>query len=151
LKEISVKRDQPVWRTDEDERPVGLRVTRAGLKTLGVEPSKADEADAEEATAKQGSRKAATKRAVRVAQASNEGRRAGSKQALVISLLSRAKGATLHDLVAATGWLPHSMRAALTGLRKKGHALSKDENASGKTVYRIGSAAPVSRRTKDAA
>src|SRR5688572_34723 len=55
LKEISVKRDQPVWRTDEDERPVGLRITRAGLKALGVEPGKADEADDEEATPKKAS------------------------------------------------------------------------------------------------
>ncbi len=36
VKEVSVKRDQPVWRTDENERPVGLKITRAGLKALGL-------------------------------------------------------------------------------------------------------------------
>lgn len=36
----------------------------------------------------------------------------------VIALLSREQGATLAELIEATGWLPHTTRAALTGLRK---------------------------------
>lgn len=44
-----------------------------------------------------------------------------SKISQVIALLQRPEGATLAELVAATGWLPHTARAALTGLRKKGH------------------------------
>jgi hypothetical protein len=62
--------------------------------------------------------------------------RTGTKQALLIDLLAREKGASLDELTAATGWLPHTMRAALTGLRKKGHALDKERN-SGVTRYRI--------------
>jgi len=38
----------------------------------------------------------------------------------VIEMLSRSGGASLADLIAATGWLPHTTRAALTGLRKRG-------------------------------
>jgi hypothetical protein len=38
-------------------------------------------------------------------------------------MLSSHGGATLNALVKATGWLPHTTRAALTGLRK--HALSE--------------------------
>jgi hypothetical protein len=45
-------------------------------------------------------------------------------------------------LVKATGWLPHTTRAALTGLRRRGFELAKNKNAGGQTVYRIGSAAP---------
>jgi hypothetical protein len=48
-----------------------------------------------------------------------------SKIATVLELLQREGGATLPELVDATGWLPHTMRAALTGLRKKGHALDR--------------------------
>lgn len=44
-----------------------------------------------------------------------------SKQDLVTSLLRRKQGALLTEMVEATGWLPHTVRAALTGLRKKGH------------------------------
>ena len=67
--------------------------------------------------------------------------RSGSKQALIISLLQRGGGATLGDLVAATDWLPHTTRAALTGLRKKGYTIEKTKGEDGKTVYALPSAA----------
>ena len=47
------------------------------------------------------------------------------KIAKVTRLLERAEGASLDEMVAATGWLPHTTRAALTGLKKKGHAIAK--------------------------
>jgi hypothetical protein len=45
---------------------------------------------------------------------------------------------TLAELVANTGWLPHTARAALTGLRKRGYAVVIDraDKARG-SVYRI--------------
>ena len=43
----------------------------------------------------------------------------------VVALLKRAEGATLAEMVEATGWLPHTTRAALTGLRKKGRAVDR--------------------------
>ena len=48
-----------------------------------------------------------------------------SKIAMVTRLLERSQGASLDEMVAATGWLPHTPRAALTGLKKKGHVISK--------------------------
>jgi len=48
-----------------------------------------------------------------------------SKIAQVLNLLRRETGASLDELVATTGWLPHTTRAALTGLRKKGHAIDR--------------------------
>lgn len=48
-----------------------------------------------------------------------------TKASIILDLLRREQGATLSELVAATGWLPHTTRAALTGLRKKGHVLDK--------------------------
>ena len=44
-----------------------------------------------------------------------------TKADLVLGRLRRPGGATINQLVAATGWLPHTTRAALTGLKKKGH------------------------------
>jgi hypothetical protein len=148
---VPVKRHQPTWRTDENERALGLKITRAGLKALGRESSEDDDPDHEEAAPKKRSRKHGSNCASRPETASGQGPRSGSKQALIISLLSRAKGATLDQLVAATGWLPHTTRAALTGLRKKGHALAKRENPSGQTVYRIEQEGSGSRRAKDGA
>jgi hypothetical protein len=45
--------------------------------------------------------------------------RDGSKLALLIELLRRADGATIVDLTQTTGWLAHTTRAAITGLRKR--------------------------------
>lgn len=50
-----------------------------------------------------------------------------SKIATVIALLEREQGATLAEMVEATGWLPHTTRAALTGLKKKGHLIGKNK------------------------
>jgi lambda repressor-like predicted transcriptional regulator len=48
-----------------------------------------------------------------------------TKSATVLARLQREQGATLAELVAATGWQPHTTRAMLTGLRKKGHAIER--------------------------
>ncbi|MGB7976221.1 MAG: DUF3489 domain-containing protein [Roseiarcus sp.] len=66
--------------------------------------------------------------------------RDGSKLALVIEHLQRADGATLVDLTQATGWLPHTTRAALTGLRKRGYAVIRERVGAGDSVYRISDA-----------
>jgi len=62
--------------------------------------------------------------------------RAGTKAALLMDLLSRKGGATLDDLTRATAWLPHTVRAALSGLRKKGHAIAS-EKINGVRAWRI--------------
>ena len=71
--------------------------------------------------------------------------RGPTKQALIIGLLQRKNGAALADLVVATGWLPHTTRAALTRLRQSGHPLDKSKDEAGATVYRIGTPARTAR------
>lgn len=63
---------------------------------------------------------------------------ADSKIARVLSLLRRDNGVTLTELTEATGWLPHSTRAVLTGLRKKGHLIYR-EKRDGVSCYHIAS------------
>jgi hypothetical protein len=46
-----------------------------------------------------------------------------SKHQKILDLLTRDCGATLAELGTLANWLPHSTRAYLTGLRKKGHFL----------------------------
>jgi hypothetical protein len=41
----------------------------------------------------------------------------------------------------ATGWLPHTTRAALTGLRKLGYAVVRERVHGGNSIYRIATAA----------
>ena len=66
--------------------------------------------------------------------------RDGSKLALIIELLRRADGATIADLTRATGWLAHTTRAAITGLRKRGYAVTRERTGAGESVYRISGA-----------
>ncbi len=62
--------------------------------------------------------------------------RAGTKQALVINLLKRDTGASITELAEATGWLPHTTRAALTSLRKRGCTILSEKEA-GASRYRL--------------
>jgi hypothetical protein len=55
----------------------------------------------------------------------------------VIKLLERRQGATLDEMVKATGWQPHTTRAALTGLKKKGASIERDKRDDDVTCYRI--------------
>jgi hypothetical protein len=60
-----------------------------------------------------------------------------SKKAAVIALLARPEGAAISDLIGVTGWQVHSVRAALTGLRKEGKDLVRTKDATGVTHYRL--------------
>ncbi len=59
-----------------------------------------------------------------------------TKQATIQDLLRRAEGASIDDLTSATGWQAHSVRAALTGLRKRGYDIERNFE-SGTSRYRI--------------
>ena len=59
-----------------------------------------------------------------------------TKRDTILALLSRPNGASMDEMVATTGWLPHTTRAMLTGLKKKGHALASDK-VDGVRRYRV--------------
>jgi len=61
----------------------------------------------------------------------------GAKQAAALGLLGREEGATVDELMAVTGWLPHTTRAALSRLRSGGTAIEKSKREDGRTAYRI--------------
>ena len=63
--------------------------------------------------------------------------RSETKAATVQKLLARAKGATLTEMTNSTAWQPHSTRAFLTGLRKKGTNLVRESRPNGDTCWRI--------------
>lgn len=61
-----------------------------------------------------------------------------TKASIVEELLASGDGATLDTMCGATGWLPHTCRAFLTGLRKKGKAIDRAKREDGTSVYRFG-------------
>ena len=64
-----------------------------------------------------------------------------SKSDTVKKLLSRKTGATIEELGAATNWQPHSTRAFISGLRKKGVTVEREARRDGAKTYRIVKAA----------
>jgi len=65
--------------------------------------------------------------------------RNGTKQSQLITLLRRADGVTVDEVVKALGWQPHTVRGAISGaLRKKLSLRIESEKAEGRgRVYRI--------------
>lgn len=61
----------------------------------------------------------------------------GTRAAQLVAMLNRKQGATLVDIVKATAWKPHTARAALTGIRKRGFAVTSDKPEGKDRIYRV--------------
>lgn len=68
---------------------------------------------------------------------SNEVSFGRGKQELLREMLSKKSGASIDAIVQATGWLPHTSRAMISGLRKTGYGIEKEPGSDGKCIYRI--------------
>ena len=136
-REIHAKPGTPLWRRDETGRSFALKLTAAGLKAIAVDEGPQDEPGEVSQPqllpeAKNGVRQDDVGR-----HAPTAAPRDGSKLALLIDLLRRADGSTIVDLTQATGWLAHTTRAAITGLRKRGYAVTRERSDAGESVYHI--------------
>jgi hypothetical protein len=161
VREIKAKKGAAVWRRDgKAGQAYSLKLTAAGLKAIVVDaedartaavgdastivdivPANAANANdaADEATGKiaEGTTIATTAETAAAKPVSGKPRE-GTKIAQVINLLQRDQGATLDDLIAATGWLPHTARAALTGLRHRGYEVRLQRGDKGRaSIYRV--------------
>ena len=150
-KEIKAKAGMSVWRRDDEAGiSYGLKLTTAGAKAIAIDesgvPGHVDDQgdlgeDVEQTTpssqleqSPSDPSRAANKNALRRLCAP----RGGTKLAQVVELLQQDRGATINELIGATGWLPHTSRAALTGLRKRGFAVALDRSDKERgSIYRI--------------
>jgi hypothetical protein len=150
VKEIKAKAGAPIWRRDDETgQTYALKLTATGAKAIAVDEARPSEGEAERRAddpivsvdpkpePSSGPGAAIDKPNIGVASTPTSPR-GGTKIALVVELLQHGDGATLAELVAATGWLPHTTRAALTGLRKRGYAVGIDRADKERgSVYRI--------------
>jgi hypothetical protein len=131
VEEINAKPGVHVWRRDDATgEAYALKLTAAGLKAIAVEEAEAVEAAVESSPTPADEGPSKTKDhdggAGSVAPPTTIAvPREGSKLAVVVSLLRREGGATIDQLADAMGWLPHTTRAALTGLRKRGFGIDR--------------------------
>ena len=66
------------------------------------------------------------------------GPRTGSKSAKVLGLLARTSGASLAELMKATGWQAHSVRGFLsTASRKRGIRIESSKNGANERIYHV--------------
>ncbi len=125
--EAPVATEAQSWRSGDDGGRIGLVIAAEGFRAIGL-PVPAPAASAPMSAvipARQGGSPAA------------EPAGRTTKQATLIALLSDEAGVSVPTLAATLAWQNHTVRAALTGLRQKGHALARTKDADGTTVYRI--------------
>jgi hypothetical protein len=149
IKEVRAKRDDTVWRHDEDRGRMTLVATKAAFVALGIDPR--DEAEDAEAGS-------ADEAPINVEAKPNSGpttpknkqpkaprTRDGSKQAQLIAMLRRAKGATIDEIAEAFTWQHHTVRGAIAGALKTKLGLNVTSEKDGKRgrVYQIAGHAAV--------
>ncbi|MBG0793189.1 DUF3489 domain-containing protein [Methylocystis sp. H62] len=153
MREVRAKADMPVWRRDAQGRPFSLVILSAGRKAIGVVDQVVESATREHvrASSNAGSPSRRSERNGRkglptppdfeqphapVVSAAHRVR-AGTKKALLIEQLSGSAGASIDALMGATGWLPHTTRAALSGLRHAGFSIERFRRDDGVSAYRL--------------
>lgn len=129
--EIEGAAPEQAWRQDDDGRGIGLAITDAGLNLLGVERDDPGGVAPDKKKAK------AEKAAKAAPAASLDAPRANTKAAQLLDLLQTAEGATIADLTKALSWQAHTVRAAFTGLRKRGYDVVRDKGEDGVTRYHV--------------
>jgi len=100
IEEIAATDLNTVWRHDEDRGPITLRATPLAYSTLGITDENDETPPAETPPAP-------------------VQRRKGTKQETLIEMLRAEEGATIDEIVEATGWQPHTVRGAMSGALKK--------------------------------
>ena len=140
-KEIKAKPGAPVWRQDEQAGlSFALKLTGAGVRAIADDDRAASDDSGEFAQVAAADSEIIRETATEVLTtyaARPSAPRDGTKLAQLVELLQRDQGATITELVAATDWLPHTTRAALTGLRKRGYevTINRSDKERG-SVYR---------------
>jgi hypothetical protein len=122
--DANLRRGEPLWRETGDGHGTTLVVTDAGLLAIGIAPATAMTTST-------------TQIGDQVAKPPTP--RAGTKQAQLIAMLQQSDGATIGEIVAATLWMPHTVRGAISGVLKKklGFVVTTGRIEGRGTVYRI--------------
>ncbi|MCH2394186.1 DUF3489 domain-containing protein [Oceanibaculum sp.] len=136
--DANLRGGKPVWRETGDGHGVTLVATQTGLAAIGIVPESADSAPTGDAEAPSeggadnatGETKAAPKMRTP---------REGTKQATLIAMLRAPDGATIEEIMAATGWQSHTVRGAMAGALKKklGLAVSSEKVEGRGRVYKL--------------
>jgi hypothetical protein len=109
----------PEWRRDEERRPLGLFITKCGLLAVGINEAEETKPAQAEASMPRQRKTATAKPRGKARKAPPAKAKKRTAQDLVIQMLRRRSGVTIEDIIAETGWQPHSVRGFFSGLVKK--------------------------------
>ncbi|QMU59896.1 MAG: DUF3489 domain-containing protein [Boseongicola sp.] len=136
--DADMRKGDLVWRETGDGHGVTLAATDTGLAAIGIEPEDANTAPA---CATDAPTKEPVQNAPTGPEASPKTRtpREGTKQATLIAMLRSPDGATIAEIMAATGWQSHTVRGAMSGALKKklGLEVTSEKVENRGRVYRI--------------
>ena len=136
--DADMRKGEPVWRETGDGHGVKLVATNAGLAAIGIEPedpNTAPEGDADAPTEEPTPHTPTEMEAAPKVRTPRE----GTKQAALIVMLRAPEGATVEEIMAATGWQSHTVRGAMAGALKKklGLEVTSEKVEDRGRVYRI--------------
>ena len=144
------RRGDPVWRELPDGGGMTLVITEAGLAALdgGTAPAAADAGTpatkarntGKPVPAPRQARGSGITRKATAATAATAAVRSGTKQARLIAMLQRPKGATIAEIAETLAWQAHTVRGAIAGVLKKklGLAVVSETDDKRGRIYRIG-------------
>lgn len=143
IEEVKAEHDDTVWRHDEHQGRMTLVATETAFAALGIDlqrntkprvrAARAEPPEVVDTRRNQQPNTFETKTSTTVAT------RAGSKQATLIDMLRRPKGATIDEIAKALSWQHHTVRGAIAGALKKKRGLdvtSENDDKRGR-IYRI--------------
>jgi len=130
--DANLRRGEPLWRETGDGHGTTLVVTDAGLLAVGIDPVVVKTVIAIR-------KHAAETPAPHEATAAQPKQRAGTKQAMLIEMLRRPEGGTMEEIMAATGWLAHTARGAMSGAlgKKLGLVVTSEKDAVRGRIYKL--------------
>ena len=145
INEVRAKRDDTVWRHDDNRGRMTLVATNAAFAALGIDPQEAPAEDEPESDASDpksdiaDSPKIQGKAKPHASRTATPRSRADSKQARLIGMLRPAKGATVDEIAEALSWQPHTVRGAIAGALKKklGLEVTSEKDEKRGRVYRV--------------
>jgi Protein of unknown function (DUF3489) len=145
IKEVRAKRDDTVWRHDDSRGRMTLVATADAFAALGIDPGDAAEdakAAADEAPTNVEGKPKPRPKTSKTKEPKAHRTRDGSKQAQLIAMLRRAKGATIDEIAETLAWQPHTVRGAIAGALKKklGLDVTSEKDEKRGRVYRIATA-----------
>ncbi len=117
----------------EGAEPKAPTKAKVAKQARPVAPSKAKSAK------KTTPAKKAAKPPKKATKARAKGVRENSKTATVVALLERKGGATLAEVMKATGWMAHSVRGFVSGVlgKKMGRTVESTKREDGERVYQL--------------